>query len=80
MLRKILKWIGIVLGSLIAADHALADIAVHQAISIGGAANLIAQAQNELAQGDSSASSGHYTIAIEYFRNAWLHAQQAMKK
>jgi len=65
---------------LIAADHALADIAIHQAISAGGAANLIAQAQNELALGDSNANSGEYTVAIEYFRNAWLHAQQAMKK
>jgi uncharacterized repeat protein (TIGR01451 family) len=65
---------------LIAADHALADIAIHQAISVGGAANLIAQAQNELAQGDSNANSGNYTVAIQYFRNAWLHAQQAMKK
>jgi len=65
---------------LIAVDHALAEIALHQAISAGGAANLIAQAQNELAQGDSKASSGKYTVAIGYFRNVWKHAQQAMKK
>jgi uncharacterized repeat protein (TIGR01451 family) len=64
---------------LIAADHALADITIHQAINIGGAANLITQAQNELALGENSAASGEYTVAIEYFRNAWLHAQQAMK-
>jgi uncharacterized repeat protein (TIGR01451 family) len=65
---------------LIAADHALADIAIHQAISTGGAANLIAQAQNELAQGESNTNSGEYTLAIEHFRNAWQLAQQAMKK
>jgi hypothetical protein len=65
---------------LIAADHALADIAIHQAISTGGAANLITQAQNELAQGDSNTNSGEYTLAIEHFRNAWQLAQQAMKK
>jgi uncharacterized repeat protein (TIGR01451 family) len=64
---------------LIAADHALADIALHEAISTGGATNLIAQAQKELALGDSSAASGEYAVAIEYFRNAWLHAEQAMK-
>jgi uncharacterized repeat protein (TIGR01451 family) len=65
---------------LVAADRALADIAINQAISAGDDPNQIAQAQNELAQGNSSATAGKYIVAIEHYRNAWKHAQQAMKK
>ena len=64
---------------LIAADHALADIAITQAISAGGRPNQITQAQNQLAQGDNSASAGKYAVAINHYKNAWRHAQAAMK-
>ena len=64
---------------LIAADHALADIALHQALGAGGPANLIERAMNELARGDSNARAGKYTVAIQHYRNAWKHAQQALK-
>jgi hypothetical protein len=63
---------------LLAADHALADIAINQAISAGGASNHIAQAQDQLAQGDDNASKSN--VAIEHYRNAWQHAQLAMQK
>ncbi len=64
----------------ITADHGLAGIALHQAIIANGAANLIAQAQNELTQGDSDAGTGKFSVAIEDYQNAWQHAQQAMNK
>ena len=65
---------------LVAADRALADIAIHQAISAGAPGNKIAIAQNEFARGNNSANNNQYTVAILHFRNAWQHAQQAMKK
>jgi uncharacterized repeat protein (TIGR01451 family) len=65
---------------LVAADRALADIAIHQAISASGNANQIARAQNEFSRGDDSANNGQYTMAITRYQNAWQRAQQAMKK
>jgi uncharacterized repeat protein (TIGR01451 family) len=65
---------------LVAADHALAAIAIHQAMSATGNPNQILIAQNELARGDQSANNTQYVTAIGHFRNAWQHAQQAMKK
>jgi uncharacterized repeat protein (TIGR01451 family) len=65
---------------LVAADRALADIAIHQAISAGGPDNKIAIAQNDFARGNRSAESSQYAVAIAHFRNAWQHAQQVMKK
>jgi hypothetical protein len=64
---------------LIAADHALADIALHQAIAAGGPPNLIGQAMNELARGDNDAQAGRSPVAIEHYRNSWQHSQQALK-
>ena len=64
---------------LVAADRALADIAISQAISAGGRPNHIARAQNQLAQGNNSAGAGKYTAAIGHYRNAWQQAQEAMK-
>jgi uncharacterized repeat protein (TIGR01451 family) len=64
---------------LVAVDRALADIAISQAISAGGRPNQIAQAQNHLAQGDSRAGAGKYTAAINHYKNAWQHAQKALK-
>ena len=65
---------------LVAADRALADIALHQAINAGGDTNQIAIATKELTRGNSNANAGQYNVAIEHYRNAWQHAQQAMKK
>jgi uncharacterized repeat protein (TIGR01451 family) len=65
---------------LIAADHALADIALHQAIAAGGPPNLIGQAMNELARGDNDAQGGRSPVAIERYRNSWQHSQQALNR
>lgn len=65
---------------LVAADRALADIAIHQAISANGNPKEIAIAQNEFTRGNQSANNNQYAMAITHFRNAWQHAHQAMKK
>ena len=64
---------------LVAADRALADIAIGQAIGAGGRPNQITQAQSQLTQGDTSAGAGKYAAAINHYRNAWQHAQAAMR-
>lgn len=65
---------------LVAADRALADIAIHQALSAIGNSKEIGIAQKEFAQGNQSVNNGQYDMAIIHFRNAWQHAQQPMKK
>jgi len=65
---------------LVAADHALADIAIHQAMSTIGSSKEIVIAQNELAQGNQRANNGQYALAITHYQNAWRHARQPTKK
>lgn len=65
---------------LVAVDRGLADIALNQAISASGRPNRIVQAQQQMAQGDTSAGAAKYTSAIGHYKNAWQHAQAAMKK
>jgi uncharacterized repeat protein (TIGR01451 family) len=65
---------------LVAADRALADIAIHQAGAAGGTSSQIVNAQKELERGNLSASSGQYPAAINHYRTAWQQAQLAMKK
>jgi uncharacterized repeat protein (TIGR01451 family) len=65
---------------LVAADRALADIAIGQARSAGGDPKQIAQARDNLAQGNESVDDDQYSLAIRYYRSAWRHAQQALKK
>ena len=65
---------------LVATDRALADIAIHQAISVGGNANQIVIAQNQFSNGDDSVNNGQYAMAVARYQSAWQHAQQAMNQ
>jgi uncharacterized repeat protein (TIGR01451 family) len=65
---------------LVAADRALADIAIYQVMSAHGNIKQIANAQNEFTRGNQSADNSQYVMAVIRFQNAWQHAQQAMKK
>lgn len=54
---------------IVACDRLLARVATTEAID---AAN-VAKAESEIAKGDAARDSDHPGVAIEHYRNAWLH-------
>ena len=65
--------------NLVAADRALAQVAINAAIDAGGDPKEIDKANEEFAKGDSELAKEKYDNAIEHYRNAWQHAQHAVK-
>jgi len=63
----ILRWINI----LVAIDRKVAQIALTEASAQGDHHRKIAEALEELAQGDAKASHGDYDMAIEHYKRAW---------
>ena len=53
--------------SLVAADRLLATTAIAE----GGTPNDLAEANNELAQGDADRNNGKFDKAIDHYKNAW---------
>jgi hypothetical protein len=62
---------------LVQADRVLAFVAITDALAAHADAKKIAQARQELANGDSEAVSGRSESAIEHYRNAWNQALKA---
>ena len=63
---------------LLNADRILAQTAIDDAIAAGGKPAKITQAQNEMALAASEAAAGHYDHAIDHYKAAWKHAQEAV--
>lgn len=62
------------------ADRILAVVAINNAIAAQGDPKKIAEASDELARGDRDAAAAKFESAIEHYRNAWKHAQEALKE
>jgi hypothetical protein len=63
---------------LVSADRLLASTAIDEAVTAGGDAKKIDKANDELGKGDARVADGHFTDAIEHYRNAWKHAVNAV--
>jgi hypothetical protein len=63
---------------LVSADRLLASTAIDEAAAAGGDAKKIDKANDELGKGDARVADGHFTDAIEHYRNAWKHAIQSV--
>ena len=63
---------------LVEADKLLALVAIEDAVAASGDAKKIDKANDELGKGDARVADGHFTDAIEHYRNAWKHAIQAV--
>lgn len=66
-----------IITQLVAADRALADVAITQAIDAAGQPKHIAQAQKLLVRGDKRAAAGKYGLAVDTYKNAWKEARAA---
>ena len=65
---------------LVAADHALAKAAINQATSTPGAKpEQLKDASKEFDKAYQLFLDGKYVDAIEHYKNAWQHAQEAVK-
>jgi hypothetical protein len=64
--------------SLVAADRALATVAIADAA--GGDPRALAQATDELHKGDNDVTHGKLESGIEHYRNAWQHALRAPRR
>ena len=64
---------------IVEAERLLAVIAIGEASGIGDPQK-IGLANGELAKGDGELSNGRFDNAIEYYKNAWKHALQALNK
>jgi len=67
-----------VLASLVAADHALARIAIDEAVAAGGDATRLARAETQMVKAAEQASMGHLAKAIGHYGKAWKMAQQSL--
>jgi hypothetical protein len=65
------------INALVAADRDLAATAIAQAISANGNAGKIAQAEAQLAKGDTEAANNKPDRAIDAYKNAWKYAVAA---
>ncbi|MCJ7457028.1 right-handed parallel beta-helix repeat-containing protein [Candidatus Bathyarchaeota archaeon] len=63
---------------LVEADKLLALVAIEDAVAASGDAKKIDKANDELGKGDARVADGHFTDAIEHYRNAWKHAIQSV--
>ena len=64
---------------LLNADKLLASTAIDDAVHASGDAKKIDQANDELGKGDARFAHNNFTDAIEHYRNAWKHAQEAIE-
>jgi hypothetical protein len=69
--------VGAALTNLVAADQALAQTAIADAIARGGNAKKIATAQGQFNSALTAAGNGNVSGAINLFRSAWATAQGA---
>jgi hypothetical protein len=63
---------------LLNADRILAQTAIDDAIAAGGKPTKITDAQHEMGLAASDAAAGHYDHAIDHYKTAWKHAQEAV--
>ncbi len=64
---------------LVAIDRGLALTQITDALAQSGKPSEVAKAQSELAKGDTAASHGKSSQAIDYYRSAWEHAVKSLK-
>src|SRR5262249_33225417 len=64
---------------IVEAERLLAVTAIGDA-SVNGDPKKLAEANGELAKGDRELSNGNPDNAIEYYKNAWKHALEAVNK
>jgi hypothetical protein len=67
-----------VLDSLVAADRALARIAVDEATAAGGDPAILLDADKQMQKGDEEAANGHMPEAINHYGRAWKKAQLSL--
>ena len=67
-----------VIDSLVAADRALARIAVDEATAAGGDPAILAEAEKQMQKGDEEAANGHMPEAIKHYGRAWKKAQLSL--
>jgi hypothetical protein len=67
-----------VIDSLVAADRALARIAVDEATAAGGDPAILADAEKQMQKGDEEAVNGHMPEAIKHYGRAWKKAQLSL--
>ncbi|MCK4355890.1 right-handed parallel beta-helix repeat-containing protein, partial [Candidatus Bipolaricaulota bacterium] len=65
--------------TLVAADEALAQTAIDDAIAGGGDAKEIAKANKEMGKAQEEFNKGHFDKAIEHYKKAWEHACKVKK-
>lgn len=63
---------------LVTIDHGLAELIIEVATRNGGKANLLDQANRELASGRADAEAGQAIKAIDHFQRAWRAADRAV--
>jgi hypothetical protein len=67
-----------VIDSLVAADRALARIAVDEATAAGGDPAILSDAEEQMQKGDEEAANGHMPEAIKHYGRAWKKAQLSL--
>ena len=67
-----------VIDSLVAADRALARIAVDEATAAGGDPAILSEAEKQMQKGDEEAANGHMPEAIKHYGRAWKKAQLSL--
>ena len=67
-----------VIDSLLAADRALARIAVDEATAAGGDPAILSEAEKQMQKGDEEAANGHMPEAIKHYGRAWKKAQLSL--
>ena len=67
-----------VIDSLVAADRALARIAVDEATAAGGDPAILSDAEKQMQRGDEEAVNGHLPDAIKHYGRAWKKAQLSL--
>jgi hypothetical protein len=65
---------------LLLAERLLAQVALSEAMAARADAKKIAAATQELFRGDSDATAGKYSPAIEHYREAWKQELMALGK
>jgi hypothetical protein len=64
-----------IIDSLVAADRAIARIAVDEATAAGGDPAILSEAEKQMQKGDEEAANGHMPEAIKHYGRAWKKAQ-----
>jgi hypothetical protein len=72
-------WQGFV-DRIVKSDRLLAEVAISDAVAMGGRAKEIAKAKRELMRGDKRVAARRFESAIESYLEAWEEAQEAVGK